>query len=136
MNFLIGSKHHFQEFRLTAPERAELLRMRNTNDLRIFYEFIINRINEFEISIIEDSFKCESINEILGFNHLICLLRKDIVEHCSVKISSGLATKMVKIFLSALKECCVSDGVVELDVKDVLTRFQSSIHHSDVEKRA
>lgn len=136
MDFLIGSKQHFEEFRLNHTERAELLRMRNTDNTKTFYQYIINRVNDFEISIIEDSFKCESLNETMGFNHLVCLLRRDILEHCPVRVSAGLATKMVKIFLSALRDCCVSDGIVELDAQDVLARFQSTFHQNDSERKA
>lgn len=136
MDFLIGSRKHFEEFKLNHTERAELLRMRNTDSLKIFYEYIINRLNDFEISIIEDSFKCESLNQTMSFNHLVCMLRIDILEHCPVKVSSGLANKMVKIFLSALRDCCVSDGTVELDAQDVLARFQSTYHRNDSEQKA
>lgn len=133
MDFLIGSRQHFQEFRLNHSERAELMRMRDEQTIQEFYSFLLERINEYELSIINDNFKCELFNEQMSFNHVVCLLRRDVLEKCPVVASAGLVTKLVKIFLSALRDCCVGDGVVELDAKDVLARFQSGhqkFHHA------
>lgn len=124
MDFLIGTRQHFQEFRLNHVERAELMRMRDENTIQQFYGFLLDRINEYQLSIINENFKCELFNEAMSFNHVVCLLRRDVLEHTPISVSAGLVTKLVKIFLSALKDCCVGDGVVELDAKDVLARFQ------------
>lgn len=133
MDFLIGTIQQFREFRFNKAERAELIRIRNSEELKDFYSFILNRLNEYGISIIEKKFRCELFNESMSFNHLSCLLRRDVIEQSDINFSSGLITKLIKVFLCALRDCCISDGVVELDVKDVLARFQSThrrFHHN------
>ena len=135
MDFIIGTKEDFKKFSFNKSEREELIRMKTDDTMRVFYHFIIDRLNEFEISIIEDSFRCESINQTIGFNHLACLLRRDLIENSNVKMSLGLSTKLIKVFLSALRDYCVSDGVVELDAQDVLGRFQSRFQQNEAQRK-
>lgn len=122
MNGIIGKQEHIKDLKFSHSERGELLRLSEENRLGNVYEFIINRMNEYELSLDEGKFYCGMLEETMSFNYVTCLLRNDVRENCSVEISAALASKIIKLFLKALVVCCEEDGVVELDAQDVLRR--------------
>lgn len=111
-----------KELRFSKTERSELLRLSEESRLAEVYEFIINRMNEYELSLEAGFFYCGLLEETMSFNHVSCLLKNDVRENCSVIISAALASKLIKLFLKALIVCCEEDGVVEIDAEDVLRR--------------
>lgn len=122
MNALIGRTQDIKELKLSFSERQEILRLAEENTLCDVYQYIIERMNEYELSLVEGQFYSVMLDEQMSFNHVVCLFRNDVTENCKIEVSPGLASKLVKLFLKALVECCEEDGVVELDAQDVLKR--------------
>jgi hypothetical protein len=122
VNALIGRNQDIKELKLSFSERQEILRLAEENTLGDVYQYIIERMNEYELSLVEGKFFSVMFEEEMSFNHVVCLMRNDVTEHCKIDVSPGLASKLVKLFLKALVECCEEDGVVELDAQDVLKR--------------
>lgn len=122
MNGIIGKPEHMKELKLSKSERQELIRLNEESRLADLYEFIINRMNEYELSLQDGQFYCGLMEESLTFNHVTCLLKNDVKERCGIEVTGSLIAKLVKLFLRALVECCEEDGVVELDARDVLRR--------------
>jgi hypothetical protein len=122
VNALIGRNQDIKDLKLSFTERQELLRLAEENTLGDVYQYIIERMNEYELSLVEGQFYSVMLDEQMSFNHVVCLFRNDVTENCKIEVSPGLASKLVKLFLKALVECCEEDGVVELDAQDVLKR--------------
>lgn len=122
MNGIIGKPEHLKELRLSTSERKELIRLNEENIIADLYESIINRMNEYELSLQDGQFYCGLMEETLSFNHVTCLLKNDVKDRSGIDVTGNLIGKLVKLFLRALVECCEEDGVVELDAKDVLRR--------------
>lgn len=122
MNGIIGKQEHLKELKFSISDRSELLRLSEENRLGDVYEFIINRMNEYELSLQDGRFYCGMLEQEMSFNFVNCLLRNDVRENCPIEISAALASKLIKLFLKALVVCCEEDGVVELDARDVLRR--------------
>jgi len=122
VNALIGRTQDIKELKLSFSERQEILRLAEENTLCDVYQYIIERMNEYELSLVEGQFYSVMLDEQMSFNHVVCLFRNDVTENCKIEVSPGLASKLVKLFLKALVECCEEDGVVELDAQDVLKR--------------
>lgn len=128
MNGIIGKQEHMKEHRFSISDRSELLRLSEENRLGDVYEFIINRMNEYELSLQDGRFYCGMLEQEMSFNYVTCLLRNDVKENCPIAVTGALASKLIKLFLRALVECCEEDGVVELDARDVLRR-SAVMHH-------
>lgn len=122
MNGIVGKPEHMRELKFSASDRHELLRISEENRLGDLYEFIIQRMNEYELSLQEGNFYCGMLEQKLSLNHVSCLLKNDTLERSEIDVTGSLASKLVKLFLKALIECCEEDGVVELDARDVLKR--------------
>lgn len=122
MSGIVGKAEHLRQLKFSASDRQELLRISEENRLGDLYEFIINRMNEYELSLVDGEFYCGMLEERMSLNHVLCLLRNDTLERCSIEVTGSLAGKLIKLFLKALIECCEEDGVVELDARDVLKR--------------
>lgn len=128
MNGILGKQEHLKSMKFSSSERSELLRLSEENNLGKVYEYIITRMNEYEMSVLDGQFYCGMLEQTMTLNHIACLLKQDCVSNSPVAITSGLACKLSKLFLKALIECCVADGVVELDASDVLRRSVALSH--------
>lgn len=124
---LIGNRN---DIRVSFAERQEILRLQEENNLTTVYQYLIERLNEFEISIWDDKFYSEMLGEQMTENHIVCLLSKDVSENCPVTISKAVARKLSSWLLKALISSCQENGVVELDAQDLLNRIANSAQDS------
>lgn len=124
---LIGNRN---DIRVSFAERQEILRLQEENNLTTVYQYLIERLNEFEISIWDDKFYSEMLGEQMTENHIVCLLSKDVYENCPVTISKAVARKLSSWLLKALISSCQENGVVELDAQDLLNRIANSAQDS------
>lgn len=122
MNGIIGKAEHLKDLKLSRIDREELVRLNEESRLVELYEFIINRMNEYELSMHNGEFYCGLMEQNVTFNHVTCMLKNDVQENSGIEVTGSVVSKLVKLFLRALIECCEQDGVVELDAKDVLRR--------------
>jgi hypothetical protein len=100
--------------------------LNETGQLAVLYEYLIERVNDLEISIIDGQYFSEWLGESVSLNHLVCLLRRDIVEHSGVDVSAQLAGKITTWFLKGLVYACVESGTVELDARLIMERLNLS----------
>ena len=126
MGHLIGNR---KDIKLSFNDRAEIIRLQEEGMLVSIYEYLIARVNEYDISIWEDRFYSEMTGEEMTMNHLVCLLRNDIVANSRAVISQQLAAKITTWLLKALVDCCLENGIVQLDATKILSRlgFSSQI---------
>lgn len=124
---LIGNRN---DVKVSFSERQEILRLQEENTLTTVYQYLIERLNEFEISIWDDKFYSEMLGEQMTENHLVCLLSKDLAENCPVSVSKAVARKLSSWLLKALISSCQENGVVELNAQDLLGRIANSVQDS------
>jgi len=120
MGHLIGNR---EDIKASSSERKELLRVSEEGKLTAVYQYLIDRINEYEISIWEEKFFSDLTGEEMTLNHLTCLLRRDLVEHSGVEISGHVARKLTTWLLKALISSCLESGSLELDATKLLSRI-------------
>lgn len=124
---LIGNRN---DIRVSFTERQEILRLQEENNLTTVYQYLIERLNEFEISIWDNKFYSEMLGEQMTENHIVCLLSKDVCENCPVSITKAVARKLSSWLLKALISSCQENGVVALDAQDLLNRIANSVQDS------
>ena len=120
MAHLIGNR---KDIKVSFSERAEILRLQEEGNLVPLYEYLIGRINEYEISLWEDKFFSDATGEEMTLNHLTCLLRRDLMEHSGVQVSGQVAAKLTSWLLKALVSSCLESGSLELDATKLLSRI-------------
>lgn len=120
MGHLIGNR---EDIKASSSERKELLRLSEEGKLTAVYQYLIDRINEYEISIWEEKFFSDLTGEEMTLNHLTCLLRRDLIEHSGVEISGHVARKLTTWLLKALISSCLESGSLELDATKLLSRI-------------
>jgi hypothetical protein len=115
-----------EDVKASRREREQIICLNESGQLAVLYEYLIERVNTFEISIIDGQYFSEWLGESVSLNHLVCLLRRDIVEHSGVKVSAQLAGKITSWFLKGLVYACVESGTVELDARLIMERLNLS----------
>lgn len=124
MDALIGTRKQFAAgmFRLNTFERKEVIALSAAGNLKPLYEKIINRMNDYELSLSNGDFYCGAMGERVTLNHVSLMLKHDVWQSIDFDVSGLLLGKLCKIFLQSLIDVCEQDGVVELDAQDILRR--------------
>ena len=122
MQGLIGKREHLKQFRLSSYERREVIALSDAGLLAPLYQRIIDRMNEYELSLHQGGFYSETLGEEMALNYVACLLKNDVLESIHFEVSGALVSKLCKIFLQSLIDVCEQEGVIELDAQDILKR--------------